>query len=166
MIEDNKISIDSAIENLISIHPLLSKAFNRSMRSKTNLNPGSLFVLGVLSRNGMLSMSEIGCRLSMPKPHITGLVDKLIAENLVERLYDPKDRRIVNVNITEKGMVDFNAIKHEISQELRQKMEKLDTETLETLSLASKQVKDILIKFVVNQPVSSNPTLCNEEHII
>jgi DNA-binding MarR family transcriptional regulator len=166
MIEDNKISIDSAIENLISIHPLLTKAFNRSMRSKTNLNPGSLFVLGVLSRNGMLSMSEIGCRLSMPKPHITGLVDKLIAENLVERLYDPKDRRIVNVNITEKGMVDFNAIKHEISQELRQKMEKLDTETLETLSLASKQVKDILIKFVVNQPVSSNPTLCNEEHII
>jgi len=165
MIEDNKISIDSAIENLISIHPLLTKAFNRSMRSKTNLNPGSLFVLGVLSRNGMLSMSEIGCRLSMPKPHITGLVDKLIAENLVERLYDPKDRRIVNVNITEKGMVDFNAIKHEISQELRQKMEKLDTETLETLSLASKQVKDILIKFVVNQPVSSNPTLCNEIQI-
>ena len=166
MIEDNKISIDSSIENLISIHPLLSKAFNRSMRSKTNLNPGSLFVLGVLSRHGMLSMSEIGCKLSMQKPHITGLVDKLIAENLVERLYDPKDRRIVNVNITEKGMVDFNAIKHEISQELRQKLEKLDTETLETLSLASKQVKDILIKFVVNQPVSSNPTLCNEEHII
>jgi len=166
MIEDNKISIDSAIENLISIHPLLSKAFNRSMRSKTNLNPGSLFVLGVLSRNGMLSMSEIGCKLSMQKPHITGLVDKLVAENLVERLYDPKDRRIVNVNITEKGIVDFNAIKHEISQELRQKLEKLDTETLDTLSLASKQVKDILIKFVVNQPVSSNTTFCNEGQII
>jgi len=166
MIEDNKISIDSAIENLISIHPLLSKAFNRSMRSKTNLNPGSLFVLGVLSRNGMLSMSEIGCRLSMQKPHITGLVDKLIAENLVERLYDPKDRRIVNVNITEKGMVDFNDIKHEISKELRQKLEKLDAETLETLSLASKQVKDILIKFVVNQPVSSNTTLFSEDNII
>jgi DNA-binding MarR family transcriptional regulator len=166
MIENNKISIDSAIENLISIHPLLSKAFNRSMRSKTNLNPGSLFVLGVLSRNGMLSMSEIGCKLSMQKPHITGLVDKLVAENLVERLYDPKDRRIVNVNITEKGMVDFNAIKHEISQELRQKLEKLDAETLETLSLASRQVKDILIKFVVNQPVLSNITSCNEEHIL
>ena len=166
MIKDNKISIDSAIENLISIHPLLSKAFNRSMRSKTNLNPGSLFVLGVLSRNGMLSMSEIGCKLSMQKPHITGLVDKLVAENLVERLYDPKDRRIVNVNITEKGMIDFNAIKHEISQELRQKLENLDTETLDTLSLASKQVKDILIRFVVNQPVSSNTTLFNKDNII
>jgi len=136
------------------------------MRSKTNLNPGSLFVLGVLCRNGILSMSEIGCKLSMPKPHITGLVDKLVAENLVERLYDPKDRRIVNVHITEKGMLDFNSIKLEISQELRIKLEKLDVETLKTLSLASKQVKDILIKHVVNQPDSMITTCCNEEGII
>lgn len=132
------------------------------MRSKTNLNPGSLFVLGVLSRNGILSMSEIGCKLSMPKPHITGLVDKLVAEDLVERLYDPKDRRIVNVHITEKGMLDFNAIKLEISQELRIKLQKLDAETLHTLSVATKQVKDILIKFVVNQPDSTITTFCNE----
>ena len=166
MIENTKISIDSVIENLISIHPLLSKAFNKSMRSKTNLNPGSLFVLGVLSRNGILSMSEIGCKLSMQKPHITGLVDKLVAENLVERLYDPKDRRIVNVHITEKGMLDFNSIKLEISQELRIKLEKLDVETLKTLSLASKQVKDILIKYVVNQPDSMITTCFNEEGII
>jgi len=166
MTENTKISIDSAIENLISIQPLLSKVFNRSMRSKTNLNPGSLFVLGVLCRNGILSMSEIGCKLSMPKPHITGLVDKLVAENLVERLYDPKDRRIVNVHITEKGMLDFNSIKLEISQELRIKLEKLDVETLKTLSLASKQVKDILIKHVVNQPDSMITTCCNEEGII
>jgi len=162
MIEKNKISIDSVIENLISIHPLLSKAFTRSIRSKTNLNPGSLYVLGVLSRHGMLSMSEIGCKLAMPKPHVTGLVDKLIAENLVERLYDPKDRRIVNVHITDKGMVDFNAIKQEISQEMRQKLQKLDANTLQTLALASKQVKDILIKYFVDQPESSNKTLCNE----
>ena len=166
MIENTKISIDSVIENLISIHPLLSKAFNRSMRSKTNLNPGSLFVLGVLSRNGILSMSEIGCKLAMPKPHITGLVDKLVAEDLVERLYDPKDRRIVNVHITEKGISDFNAIKLEISQELRIKLQRLDVETLETLAMASKQVKDILIKFVVNQPDSTSASCCNEDAII
>jgi len=98
----------------------------------------------------------------MPKPHVTGLVDKLIAENLVERLYDPKDRRIVNVHITDKGMVDFNAIKQEISQEMRQKLQKLDANTLQTLALASKQVKDILIKYFVDQPESSNKTLCNE----
>ena len=166
MIENDTLSIDSAIENLISIHPLLSKSFTRSLRSKTNLNPGSLYVLGVLTRNGMLSMTEIGCKLSMPKPHITGLVDKLIAENLVERLYDPKDRRIVNVHITEKGASDFNAIKLEISQELRQKLEKLDATTLQILAESSQHVKDILITIASDQSNVST-TNCNmSEEII
>ena len=149
MKENTIISIDSVIENLISIHPLLSKSFSRSIRSKTNLNPGSLYVLGVLTTHGMLSMSEIGCKLSMPKSHITGLVDKLIAEELVERLYDPKDRRIVNVHITEKGAADFNSIKHEISQELRLKLQKLDANTLQVLAESSQHVKDILTTIVI-----------------
>jgi len=166
MPENIIISIDTAIENLISIHPLLSKSFTRSIRSKTNLNPGSLYVLGVLSRHGMLSMSEIGCKLAMPKPHITGLVDKLIAENLVERTYDPKDRRIVNVHITEKGAADFNAIKLEISQELRHKLEKLDANTLQVLSESSQQVKDILTTIVQNDIHDSATTCCRSEEII
>lgn len=161
MIEEETISINSAIENLISIHPLLSKSFSRSLRTRTNLNPGSLYVLGVLTRNGMLSMSEIGCKLSMPKPHITGLVDKLIAEDLVERVYDARDRRIVNVRVTEKGAAGFNDIKHEISQELRQKLQKLDASTLRILAESSRHVKDILI--TISADHSNNQATIDEE---
>ena len=163
MIENDIVSIDSVIENLISIHPLLSKTFTKSIRSKTNLNPGSLYVLGVLTRHEVLSMSEIGCRLSMPKPHVTSQVDKLIAEEMVERLFDPKDRRIVNVRITEKGKEDFNAIKHEISQDLRLKLEKLDADTMETLSVASKQLKEILMTVMVEPSVCSTSECCKEK---
>ena len=155
MPEKNKISIDSSIENLIYIQPLLSKTFTRSIRTKTNLNPGSLHVLGVLRRHDILSMSEIGCKLSMPKPHVTSLVDKLIAEDMVERLLDPKDRRIVNIRITEKGIADFNAIKHEISQELRIRLEKLSAEKLDILAEASQQIKDILIEMELSYNGSS-----------
>ncbi len=151
MKENNRISIDTVIENLISIHPLLKKSFSKAIRSKTNLNPGSLHVLGILNNHKVLSMSEIGCSLSMPKSHITGLVDKLIAENMVERLYDPKDRRIVNVHITEKGIADFNDMKQEISQDLRRKLEKLDADTLHVFSESSQHVKDILESIVQEQ---------------
>lgn len=157
MPEKNKISIDSSIENLISIHPLLSKSFTKSIRTKTNLNPGSLYVLGVLRRHDILSMSEIGCKLSMPKPHVTSLVDKLIAEDMVERLLDPKDRRIVNIRITEKGIADFNAIKLQISQELRSKLEKLSAEKLDILAEASQQIKEILIEMeLINSGFSTS----------
>jgi DNA-binding MarR family transcriptional regulator len=100
-------------------------------------------------------MSEIGCKLSMPKPHVTNLVDKLIAEDMVERLLDPKDRRIVNIRITEKGIADFNAIKLEISQELRIRLEKLSAEKLDILAEASQQIKDILIEMELSYNGSS-----------
>jgi len=160
MPEINKISIDSSVENLISIHPLLSKSFTKSIRTKTNLNPGSLYVLGVLRRHDILSMSEIGCKLSMPKPHVTSLVDKLIAEDMVERLLDPKDRRIVNIRITEKGIDDFNAIKLEISQELRIRLEKLSAEKLDILAEASQQIKEILIEMELTNNGFSTSGCC------
>jgi len=147
MEEKKNTSIDLIIENLISIHPLLSKSLSKSIKTYTNLNPGSLYVMGLLSRNEMLSMSEIGCRLSMPKPHVTNLVDKLIAEEMVERLFDPNDRRIINIRITQKGKKDFNEIKLDISQELRMRLQKLDADKIESLSIASLQVKNTLIEF-------------------
>lgn len=151
MTEVKNVSIDSVIENLITIQPLLSKTFTRSLRAKTNLNPGSLYVLGVLLRHETLSMSEIGCKLSMPKPHVTSLVDKLIAEEMVERLNDPNDRRIINIQITDKGKNDFLEIKKEISKEFRLKLKVLNPDQLRAFSTASKQVKDILTEILVEQ---------------
>jgi len=138
------VSIDKIIENLIYLHPLLSKSLTRSIRAKTNLNPGSLYILGMLSKHGLLSMSEIGCKLSMPKPHVTGQVDKLIAEEMVERLFDPNDRRIVNIRMTEKGKEDFKAIKQEVSQDMRERITKLDEQKLRSLFDSTQVVRDIL----------------------
>ena len=144
MSENKTISINKIIENIIYLHPLLSKSLTRSVRIKTNLNPGSLYVLGVLSKYEMLSMSEIGCKLSMPKPHVTAQVDKLIAEGMVERLFDPNDRRIINIKLTEKGKEDFKSIKQEISSDMRNRIEKLDEQKLAILFDSTQQVKDIL----------------------
>ena len=161
MKEKSSVSIETVIENLISIHPLLTKSFSRSIRSKSNLNPGSLYVLGILSKHEVLSMSEIGCKLSMPKPHVTGLVDKLIAEKLVERLNDPNDRRIVNIKITQKGIEDFKSIKKEITLEFRKKLELLDENRLIILSEATEQVKEILNSALTEQ--NQNLNSCKSE---
>lgn len=153
-------TIDKIIENLIRIHPLLTKNLNRSIRSKTNLNPGSLFILGVLNRNEMLSMSEIGCKLSMPRPHVTAQVDKLIAEGMVERLFDPNDRRIINIKMTEKGKNDFQQIKMEISTEMRQNLKKLDEMKLEELLASATQVRALLSEIMTDN--SANAVSCDK----
>jgi DNA-binding MarR family transcriptional regulator len=150
MNDTETVSIDRIIENLIYLHPLLSKSLTRSIKTKTNLNPGSLYILGMLNKFEMLSMSEIGCKLSMPKPHVTTQIDKLISEEMVERLFDPHDRRIVNIRMTEKGKQDFIAIKQEISQDMRERIEKLDNQKLFTLSNSTQLVRDILSEIMID----------------
>jgi len=159
MNSNETVSIDKIIENLIYLHPLLSKSLTRSIKIKTNLNPGSLYILGLLSKYNLLSMSEIGCKLAMPKPHVTAQVDKLIAEDMVERLFDKNDRRIVNIRFTEKGKADFKTIKQEISKDMRERIEKLDEQRLTVLSDSTQQVRDILSEIMVD---SNSTTSCTK----
>ena len=140
--------VDIIAENLIAIHPLLYKSLSKPLRTKTSVTPGGMFVMGRLKRHGTLSMSDIGRCLSMPKPHITVIIDRLIEEGYVERLSDPHDRRIVNVLITPKGLTDFEEIKLAVSETLKSKLILLSDDELEILATASQQVKDILISIL------------------
>ncbi|HEY3372903.1 MAG TPA: MarR family transcriptional regulator [Prolixibacteraceae bacterium] len=140
-----QLNIDLIAENLIAIHPLLFKSISRPLRLQTSITPGGMFVMSYLKQYGTLSMSDIGKCLAMPKPHITVIVDKLIEEGYVERQSDPTDRRIVNILITEKGTADFETIKQLVSENMKSKLLLLHEDELEILSVATQQVKDILI---------------------
>jgi DNA-binding MarR family transcriptional regulator len=142
------LKIDLIADNLISIHPLLYKSISKPMKLQPSVTPGGMYVLGSLKRNGMQSMSDIGKCLSMPKPHVTVIVDKLIDEELVERQSDPGDRRIVNILLTEKGLEVFESIKHEISENLKIKLSKLSGDEQEILADASQKVREILISIL------------------
>ena len=143
-----KSKIDIIADNLLTIHPLLYKSLSRPLRTKSSITPGGMFVLGSLKRNGILSMSDIGKCLSMPKPHITVIVDKLIEEEYVERQNDPHDRRIVNILITEKGLKDFEEIKLIVSEDLKEKLHTLNSEEQDQLMSSSQNVKDLLISIL------------------
>lgn len=153
-------TVDSIIENLINIHPLLSKNLSSSIRNKTNLNPGSLFILGLLTRYEILSMSEIGCKLSIPKPHVTAQIDKLINEEMVERVFDPNDRRIINIRMTEKGVSDFRKIKLDLTVEMRQSLNKLDITKLAELEHSTAQVRMLLSEIMGDN--TSDVTSCDK----
>ena len=98
-------------------------------------------------------MSLIGKYLSMPKPHITVIIDRLIEEGYVERQHDPDDRRIVNISITEKGLIDLDEINQVIAEELKVKLLVLDADELEQLSVSSQNVKDKLLYILSQEKV-------------
>jgi DNA-binding MarR family transcriptional regulator len=90
-------------------------------------------------------MSDIGKYLSMPKPHVTVIIDRLIEVGYVERQNHPKDRRIINISLTEKGLANFESIKKSVCKTLKSKLLLLNEAELDSLSVASQQVREILL---------------------
>ena len=139
-----KLKVEIIADNLMAIHPLLYKSISKPLRSKTSITPGGMFVMDSLKRRGTLSMSDIGKCLSMPKPHITVIVDKLIDEGYVVRHNNSNDRRIINISLTDKGLIDFEDIRQALSETLKSKLVLLNDQELEQLVEASQKMKEIL----------------------
>ncbi|MFD2264920.1 MarR family winged helix-turn-helix transcriptional regulator [Lacibacterium aquatile] len=57
-----------------------------------------------------LSMSDLSTRLMVSNGNVTGIVDRLVQEDLVSRTAAPGDRRSLVVRLTEAGQKSFDAM--------------------------------------------------------
>lgn len=60
-------------------------------------------VLSTLAHKDGLSLSEVGKRVFLDKPAMTGLADRLEKDGLVQRRRTSSDRRVVRLYLTPKG---------------------------------------------------------------
>jgi DNA-binding MarR family transcriptional regulator len=65
-----------------------------------------------LSERDGQSLSEIGARALFDGPTMTGIVDRLEANGLVERRRDSIDRRVINLYLTERGRSLIDSLPH------------------------------------------------------
>jgi DNA-binding MarR family transcriptional regulator len=103
-------------------------------------------VLGILKNRGQMPMSEIGSILGVSKPNMTVIIDKIIEEKEVKRIYNDKDRRIIRIDITKKGEAALAKAKELMKDELKKRLSILEDKELEQLSLSLKNIKEILSK--------------------
>jgi DNA-binding MarR family transcriptional regulator len=75
-----------------------------------------LFVLW--DRDG-ISISELSDRTGLAKTTLTSMLDRLEASGQVRRVFDPEDRRVVNIHLTDaaRGLKDrYEAVSREMSE--------------------------------------------------
>ena len=71
--------------------------------AKHNLTSTQYIVLARLWEGDGISITELCDRLYLDNPTLTGIVDRMERDGLLERRRDGDDRRVVNVYLTEKG---------------------------------------------------------------
>jgi DNA-binding MarR family transcriptional regulator len=83
-----------------------TESLARFLKTTAELTPNQYNALRILrgSHPTRLACSEIAERMIDRDPDITRLVDRLRKRGLVERIRSRKDRRVVEVGITDKGL--------------------------------------------------------------
>lgn len=99
------------------------------------LTPPQYTVLRIIgnSRSRQLTMSEIGKEMTVTFANITTIVDNLERLQYVRRQRDPKDRRLVKVELTPAGSKLYKKIFRSHRKEIAKLMKVLDENQLRQL---------------------------------
>jgi len=144
----NENNLENIAQNLMATFPLIFKKLLKKEESGIckNLTPSHTQIMCLLENFGSMPISEIGKKLCISPPNMTPLIDKLIEENLVERIPNSRDRRIVNINLTDKGKEFLKKYKESIVNNLKSKLSDLTEEEQAELNTILGRLKEIILK--------------------
>lgn len=103
-------------------------------------------VLDLIETRGALKMSEIAFAMSVSLPAMTGIVDRLHLTGMVARSYDPKDRRLIRINLSAKGRKIVTKIRKQRQEVISEVFGQLSDEERQSYLKIIKKVVGVLYK--------------------
>ena len=100
------ISLTEFTGSLIEIMTRVSKGFMKYHNSrllKGRITIQQLFVLDHLAQSGEIKMKELAVFIGVTTATMTGVINRLVRDGYVARVYDPLDRRVIRVKLTSKA---------------------------------------------------------------
>ena len=142
----DKIKLEGIVQNFISIIPLFKKKLlhDSCKFDKGNLNHSHFQILTVLKKYGKSPISDVAKKLFISTPNMTKLLNKLIEEGMIERIPGEKDRRVINIDLTEKGNTYIENRFFEIQSSLIDKISSLPEDKLDKLNDSLLTLKEVL----------------------
>jgi len=102
--------VDAALlkfaDEIAEIMAVIMKEFARRQAKelfKSKVTLSQLLILNFLHYSGEPRMTELAKFMKVTTAAMTGIVDRLVRDGYVHRIYDPKDRRIIKIKLTAKG---------------------------------------------------------------
>ncbi|HHY80820.1 MAG TPA: MarR family transcriptional regulator [Thermoanaerobacter sp.] len=120
--------------------------YTRSYLNEKNITMARFWVMNKLSADNPITMKELQRRLLLAPGTLTGLVDNLVSDGLVERWRDETDRRLVYLKLTQAGdklLKEILQYRTSILANILEKIDGLDVERLNRdLRLIWNQLKE------------------------
>jgi MarR family transcriptional regulator, organic hydroperoxide resistance regulator len=127
-----KPEVDSILEAIVYLYTE-SRRVTKEVARRVDLTGPQLTVLKVLEGLGDLSLSELSERIRAQNSTVTGIIDRMEREDLVVRARSTEDRRVVHIQLTDKGARIARAIAVEPMEVFRSALESLSVSEMRDL---------------------------------
>lgn len=153
------------IKNLVEIEMRMLEVKNLFAGISTEMVKSSVGIMGfavnmsqlkamtAFSEDSLLSMGELCKMANIKMPSMTEVVDRFEKEEILERIRDGEDRRVVKVKMTEKGKQMHKEVLKRRADELTKMFGILTTKDREKLVDSLKNVSELLTKVIENKSV-------------
>lgn len=114
------------------------------MENRQVLTKSQADIMIGLSVVGPMSMTQVSEHIAASREQATRAVAPLVERGFVVKTRNPENRRVVTVELTEKGRRDFEEGRARIVEGLRERLDALPNEERERLLTACRVVVDVL----------------------
>jgi MarR family transcriptional regulator, organic hydroperoxide resistance regulator len=98
-----------------------------------NLTGPQGMLIGTLAHYGEMKVSDLSEKLGLSNSTVSGIIDRLENQELVERIRSKEDRRVVYVKVTEKCRKNSQQHFEEINKMFEEMMDKASPEEIYTI---------------------------------
>ncbi len=138
---------EKLVDKFFVLFPYIYKKLMRDIPA-FSISKQEFGLLHLINNHDCNTMSYYSKKIMISKPNLTVMADKLIQENLIERIYDPKDRRLIILKITEKGKNVLEEHKIKIKEVIVKKFDLLSDEEIKRLCELIDEMEIILMKMI------------------
>ncbi len=101
-------------------------------------------VMGILSKEKTMKITELSSKLSLSNSTVSGIIDRLEKQGMVERTRSEEDRRVVNVSISPSCTGKHHDFHKRLEENIGNVMNKGTPEELNKISIGLDTLKKLL----------------------
>lgn len=132
---------------------------SRHLATTFGLTAPQLVCLRVIEQAGPMSPSQLALEVSLSQGTVTGIVDRLVARQLVSRVRNSDDRRVVTLAVTDAGRALIAAAPSPLQERFVERLGELSPEEGEIIRLTLNKI----VRMMDGDTIDAAPVLSIEE---
>jgi DNA-binding MarR family transcriptional regulator len=101
--------------------------------SDLEIPPSQVIALAAIEEQGRCNLGQLKKEMHVSAPTVSGIIKRLERDGYVLRTVDEKDRRVVNVRLTPKGVGVVQKLRHNVQKRWEHILGKVPDEVGETV---------------------------------